>query len=83
MGISLGLIVILRGAPLLFALVALLALGMYLVSPNLAALISRGGGTAELGQRSVLRMRPTALVRRAARCLGCVIRLADELPNTY
>ena len=49
MGISLGLVVIVHAAPLLFALVALLALGMSLVSPNLAALISRGGGGRRVG----------------------------------
>jgi MFS transporter, DHA1 family, multidrug resistance protein len=49
MGFSLALMVIVPGAHLLFALVALLALGMSLVSPNLAALISRGGGNRRVG----------------------------------
>ncbi len=49
MGISLGLMVIVREAPLLFGLAGLLALGMSLVSPNLASLISKGGGSRRLG----------------------------------
>jgi DHA1 family multidrug resistance protein-like MFS transporter len=49
MGISLGLMVIMREAFLIFALVGLLALGMSLVSPNLAALISKGGGSRRTG----------------------------------
>jgi len=49
MGISLGLMVIEHEAFLIFAFVALLALGMSLVSPNLAALISKGGGSRRTG----------------------------------
>ena len=49
MGFSLGLMVIVHEAPILFALVGLLALGMSLVSPNLAALISKGGGNRRAG----------------------------------
>jgi DHA1 family multidrug resistance protein-like MFS transporter len=49
MGISLGLMVIVHEAFLIFAFVGLLALGMSLVSPNLAALISKGGGSRRTG----------------------------------
>ncbi len=49
MGICLGLMVIAHEAFLIFAFVGLLALGMSLVSPNLAALISKGGGSRRTG----------------------------------
>jgi len=49
MGISLSLLVMARGTIAVFALVGLLALGAALISPNLAALISKGGGRDRRG----------------------------------
>lgn len=44
MGVALFLFVFLRGLPFVLAAVGWLALGMALVAPNVAALVSRGGG---------------------------------------
>ncbi|MEO6192977.1 MAG: MFS transporter [Thermoanaerobaculia bacterium] len=49
MGISLGLLAIARTTFSVFAFVGLLALGMAFVSPNLAALISKRGGSRRVG----------------------------------
>jgi DHA1 family multidrug resistance protein-like MFS transporter len=49
MGASLALLVTARNASSVFALVGLLALGMALISPNLAALISKRGGSRRAG----------------------------------
>jgi DHA1 family multidrug resistance protein-like MFS transporter len=49
MGTSLALLVVARGTFFVFALVGLLALGTAFVSPNLAALISKRGGSGRVG----------------------------------
>lgn len=49
MGISLALLVMARSTFLVFAFVGLLALGMAFISPNLAALISKQGGSRRVG----------------------------------
>ncbi len=49
MGASLALLVMARNAFSVFALVGLLALGMALISPNLAALISKRAGSRRVG----------------------------------
>ena len=49
MGASLALLALARNALSVFALVGLLALGMALISPNLAALISKRGGSRRVG----------------------------------
>ena len=49
MGISLALLVMARSALPVFALVGLLALGTALITPNLAALISKRGGSRRVG----------------------------------
>lgn len=49
MGVSLGLLAIARTTFSVFAFVGLLALGMAFVSPNLAALISKRGGSRRVG----------------------------------
>ena len=49
MGTGLALLVMARSKVLIFALVGLLALGMALISPNLAALVSKGGGSRRVG----------------------------------
>ena len=49
MGLSLALLVLSRTRTSVFALVALLALGMAFVSPNLGAAISKRGGSRRVG----------------------------------
>lgn len=49
MGLSLLLLGTVNSTPAVIALVALLALGTAFVSPNLAALISQGGGKSQIG----------------------------------
>lgn len=49
MGMSLALLVMGRTKVSIFLLVGLLALGMALISPNLAALISKRGGSRHTG----------------------------------
>ena len=49
MGISLALLVLARATFSVFALVGLLALGTALITPNLAALISKRGGSRRVG----------------------------------
>jgi DHA1 family multidrug resistance protein-like MFS transporter len=49
MGMSLSLLVMARGTVAVFALVGLLAFGAALISPNVAALISKSGGRHRVG----------------------------------
>ena len=68
MGTSIALLVMARPRFPVLALVGLLALGMALISPNLAALISKRGGSRRVGAALGVHNAANSLGRRADRC---------------
>lgn len=73
MGTSLALLVTARPRLFVFAIVALLALGISVVSPNLAALISKRGGSRHLGGALGAQNAANSLGQAAGPLLGSVL----------
>lgn len=73
MGVSLALLAIARRTPLVFAFVGLLALGTALVSPNVAASISRRGGRRHVGEALGIQNAATSLGQASGPLLGGVL----------
>ena len=70
MGISLGLFVVARTTPVVFALVGLVALGTAFVSPNLTALISKRGGINHVGESLGVQNAANSLAQASGPLLG-------------
>ena len=75
MGISLGLFVIARATPVVFALVGLVALGTAFISPNLAALISKRGGINRVGESLGVQNAANSLAQASGPLLGGALYL--------
>jgi DHA1 family multidrug resistance protein-like MFS transporter len=73
MGISLGLFVIARTTPVVFALVGLVALGTAFVSPNLTALISKRGGINRVGESLGVQNAANSLAQASGPLLGSAL----------
>jgi MFS transporter, DHA1 family, multidrug resistance protein len=73
MGIGIGLLVLTRSKFPVFALVGLLALGMAFVSPNLAALISKRGGSSRVGAALGLQNAANSLGQASGPLLGSAL----------
>lgn len=73
MGVSVALLLIARGTVSVFGLVALLAFGMSLVSPNLAALISKRGGLGRTGEALGLQNAASSLGQASGPLLAGVL----------
>lgn len=70
MGAGLGLMVIARAMSLIFTLVGLVSLGMALVSPNVAALISSRGGNDRVGEAVGAQNAANSLAQASGPLLG-------------
>lgn len=73
MGAGLGLMVIARTMSQVFTLIGLVALGMALISPNLAALISRRGGSHRVGEAVGAQNAANSLAQASGPVLGGVL----------
>jgi DHA1 family multidrug resistance protein-like MFS transporter len=73
MGMSLSLLVTARTMFIVFALVGLLALGMAFISPNLAALISKRGGSRHAGAALGVQNAANSLGQTSGPLLGGVL----------
>ena len=70
MGMSLGLFVVARTTPIVFALVVLVALGTAFVSPNLTVLISKRGGINHVGESLGVQNAANSLAQASGPLLG-------------
>ena len=73
MGTGLALLVMARSKFLVFALVGVLALGMAFISPNLAALISKHGGSSRVGTALGLQNAANSLGQASGPLLGSAL----------
>lgn len=73
MGMSLALFTTIRAASFVFALVGLLAFGSALISPNLAALISKHGGSRRVGESLGVQNAANSLAQAAGPLLGSAL----------